>query len=66
MDWEFVGLIDLFGQWRDFLLGKFLCGLAKACTDLIQLEELVVEVLGRCEGSHLPSEEKTGRSLQKV
>jgi hypothetical protein len=66
MNWEFVGLVNLFGQWGDFLLRKFLCGLAKACTDLIQLEELVVEGLRRCEGSNRASEEKTGRSLQKV
>jgi hypothetical protein len=60
MNWEFVGLVNLFGQWGDFLLGKFLCRLAKACTDLIQLEELVVEGLGRCEGSYRASEEMTG------
>jgi hypothetical protein len=66
MNWEFVSLIDLFCQWGNFLLSEFLCGLAKACTDLIQLEELVVEGLRRREGSHLASEEKTGRSLQKV
>jgi len=60
MNWKFVGLVDLFGQWGDFLLGKFLCGLAKACTDLIQLEDLVVEGFGRRESSDRASEEMTG------
>jgi len=60
MNWELVSLVYLFGQWGNFLLGKFLCGLAKARPDLIQLKELVVEGLGRCEGSYWASEEMTG------